>query len=134
MKKSNGVDHLLSYQMLLCNIPSCPKEFPAKNFLLNNACVNGSCGPVSPTHSYWLSFYYDYLYVLSFILQTGNWLRAHLVRCVSLLDEASKGATTAIHFSLSLTEYPWISASVLFFWVHTVSPQTPSWSWQMAGH
>ncbi|MEQ2228286.1 hypothetical protein ILYODFUR_007448 [Ilyodon furcidens] len=63
-----------------------------------------------------------------------NWLRVHLLSCLSLLDEASKGATTnkvLLFFPIESTP-----GSVLLcsFSVSALFSQTPSRSWQMVAH
>ncbi|MEQ2256425.1 hypothetical protein ILYODFUR_024085 [Ilyodon furcidens] len=62
-----------------------------------------------------------------------NWLRVHLLCCLSLLDEASKGAISIVLLFLPIESTPGSvllcssSFSALF-------SQTPSQSWQMAAH
>ncbi|MEQ2235599.1 hypothetical protein ILYODFUR_003975 [Ilyodon furcidens] len=63
-----------------------------------------------------------------------NWLRVPLLRCLSLLDEVSKGALT---MNISLFFYKEsATGSVLLcsFCVSALFSQTPSWSSQMAAH
>ncbi|MED6242839.1 hypothetical protein ATANTOWER_010497 [Ataeniobius toweri] len=64
-----------------------------------------------------------------------NWLRVHLLSCLSLLDEATKGANTAFNLLLffHIKSTP---GSVLLcsFCVSALSCQTPSQSCQTAAH
>ncbi|MED6239136.1 hypothetical protein ATANTOWER_002277 [Ataeniobius toweri] len=63
-----------------------------------------------------------------------NWLRVHLLSCLSLLDEATKGATTInvlLFFPIESTPR---SVLLYSFCVSALLSQTSSRSWQMAAH
>ncbi|MEQ2289938.1 hypothetical protein AMECASPLE_038372 [Ameca splendens] len=63
-----------------------------------------------------------------------NCLRVHLLSCLSLLDEATKGAIT-INVSLCLPIESTLGSVLLCsFYVSPLFSQTPSRSWQMAAH
>ncbi|MED6262914.1 hypothetical protein ATANTOWER_029460 [Ataeniobius toweri] len=63
-----------------------------------------------------------------------KWFRVHLLCCLSLLDEASKGAIT-INVSLSFPIESTPGSVLLYsFSVSALFSQTPSQSWQMAAH
>ncbi|MEQ2291421.1 hypothetical protein AMECASPLE_013197 [Ameca splendens] len=66
-----------------------------------------------------------------------NWLRAHLLNHVSLLDEATKRATTAFNILLffNIESTPGsVLLDPVFFCVYALSPQTHSWLWQIVAH
>ncbi|MEQ2312032.1 hypothetical protein AMECASPLE_026747 [Ameca splendens] len=60
-----------------------------------------------------------------------NWLRVHLLSCLSLLDEATKGAIT---INVSLFFHTESTTGLCSFFVSALFSQTPSRSWQMASH
>ncbi|MED6276032.1 hypothetical protein CHARACLAT_032828 [Characodon lateralis] len=63
-----------------------------------------------------------------------NCLRVHLLSCLSLLDEATKGAITINVFLCLPIESTLGSVLLCSFYVSALFSQTPSRLWQMAAH